>query len=369
LSSLAALFVALLLLVARPVAAAPAPDSSDPAPLAEVTPRPVPESYHMGQMKYSVQTLNNCGPASVVAVLSYYGFDISQGEARKVLRPYSDSRGMSHNVIPPYMAKFGLQSKVRLNGNDDIIKALVANDIPVIVLQYVSETWRIGHFRVVQGYDDTQGVFYADDSLYGPDIAISYKSFDARWDYQWSRYVPVYRPDQAPLVAAILGTDWTDKGMYERALPEVRAEIEAKPTNWSAWSRLVEALTGAEKYQEALDTYDTYTAKRGNAPNSPGQFGGPPNNTNSMRLKLLSKLGRFQELLDTIETAQAKGNNNGNNNGNGGFNNGNGSMWLYKGDALRGLGRFDEARAAYERAVTSDGIMSEAGERLKTLPE
>ena len=47
---------------------------------------------------------------------------------------------------------------------------------------------------------------------------------------------------------------------------------------------------------------------------------------------------------------------------------GSGSLWLQKAEALRGLGRYDEARAAYQRAITNDGPMSEAGQRLQTLP-
>ncbi len=362
LSSLIVLLaLALGLGLARPAAAEQAGASAGPAPSAALAPRSLPARHFIGQLKHSVQTLNNCGPASVVSVLSYYDFDVSQEAARRVLRPYAESRGMSEKVIPGYVAQFGLEGKVRVNGNEDLIKALVANDIPVIVLQWIRENWRLGHFRVVQGYDDAQGVFYVNDSLLGPNIAISYESFDARWDYNWSRYIPVYRPDQAPLVASLLGQDWTDKGMFERALPDIRRQIAAKPTDWQAWGRLVEALTGVERYQEALDTFDDYTARRGSAApfmQGSGGFGG--SSTNTTRLKLLTKLGRYDEALADIEKALARSNNN---------SYGSGSLWLYKAEALRGLGRYDEARAAYQRAIASDGPFGEAGERLKSLPE
>ncbi|MCW5850200.1 MAG: C39 family peptidase [Anaerolineae bacterium] len=345
------------------VGAAPAPDTDIAAPAANgVTPRPAPAAYFMGQLKHSVQTLNNCGPASVVSAMSFYDIDVSQEEARKVLRPYAESRGMSQHVIPPYVAKFGLQAKVRLNGNDDLVKALVANDIPVIVLQYISETWRLGHFRVVQGYDDRAGVFYVNDSLLGPNIAISYRSFDSRWDYNWSYYVPVFRPDQAPLVAAILGPDWTDKGMYDRTVPSLEAKLAADPKDWRTWSRLIEALTGAERYQEALDNLDEYTAARGTSampgPGGPSNNGSPSSNS-SLRIKLLNKLERYDEALAEVNAAIAKSRD-------GLY--GSGSLWLQKAEALRGLGRYDEARAAYQRAIANDGPLSEAGQRLQTLP-
>ena len=345
------------------VAAAPSPDTEvAAAPTYDVSPRPAPAAYFMGQLKHSVQTFNNCGPAAVVSAMSFYDIDVSQEAARQVLRPYAESRGMSQHVIPPYVAKFGLQAKVRLNGNDDLIKRLVANDIPVIVLQYISETWRTGHFRVVQGYDDRAGVFYANDSLLGPNVAISYRSFDARWDYNWSYYVPIYRPDQAPLVAAILGPDWTDKGMYERTIPSLEGKLAGDPKDWRTWGRLVEAMTGAERYQDALDHLDYYTALRGTSGGS--DFGSPsnngaPSNTSSTRIKLLNKLERYGEALDEVNAAIAKSRN-------GQY--GSGSLWLQKAEALRGLGRYAEARDAYQRAIANDGPMSEAGQRLQTLP-
>lgn len=366
LSVLAVLLAALLsLLVASPGLAAP--PSDDDVLVASTsdttTPRPAPVRYHMGQFKYSVQTLNNCGPASVVSVLSYYGIDVSQEQARRVLRPYSESRGMSQLVIPPYVAQWDLQAHVRVNGKTEVIKTLVANNIPVIVLQWISETWRLGHFRVVQGYDDELGVFYVNDSLLGSNLAIPYKSFEARWDYNWSRFIPIFRPEQRPTMEAILGDDLTNAGMFRRLLPELQAKVKAKPTDWTSWGRLVEALTETGQYQAALDTLEYYTERRGTAStNVSSASNGAPSSSapgnSTTRLKLLNKLSRYEEALAGVETALARSNGNAW---------GYGSLWLQKAEALRGLGRIDEARAAYEQAVKADGTMSEAGLGLRTL--
>ncbi|MFN8496991.1 MAG: C39 family peptidase [Anaerolineae bacterium] len=317
----------------------------------EVRPRSAPPSYFMGQLKHSVQSLNNCGPSSVVAAMSWYGVNVSQEEARRVLRPYSENRGMTHTVIAPYVAEYGLEAKARVNGSPEIIKRLVANNIPVIVLQWISESRRIGHFRVVQGYDDSEGVFYVDDSLLGPNVAIPYDSFERRWNYQWTRYIPVYRPSQAPLVAAILGPDWTDQGMYERAIPELRETIRKDINDWTAWGRLVEAYTGAEQYQAALDALDGYTARRSYGFMSSGS-------SSATRIKLLNKLGRYDDALAAAQKALDRSYS-------GSY--GNGSLQLQLAEALRGLGRTDEARDAYQAAIREDGTMSEASARLATL--
>lgn len=352
--------LAALLLAAAPTAmpawaSDPTPNDFSLAPASEGSAKPVPPRYFIGQFRHSVQTLNNCGPASLSAVLSYYGVYVSQEEARRVLRPYAESRGMSQNVIPPYVEDFGLRSVVRVNGNRDIIKALVANDIPVIVLQHISETWRTGHFRVVQGYDDYRGVFLVNDSLLGPNVALSYASFDARWAYNWSRYMPVYTPEQEPLVAAILGEEWTEAGNFARALPELQAKVAEKDDDWTSWSRMVEALIGMGRLDEALKVHDSYTGRRGGSSVSPT---GNPSSTSTARIKILVRQGRYSEALAAVDQII-------NRSGTGGW--GGGSLWFYRGEALRGLGRLDEARAAYQRGAATDGPYGEAGVRLRSL--
>ncbi len=359
-------FIALaaLLALAQPAAA---DQVNDAAPATTPT-RALPGSYHIGQLKHSVQTLNNCGPASIVSVLSYWGMDVSQETARRALRPYAESRGMSQTVIPYYVGEFGLNAKVRVDGNRDVIKALVAHDVPVIVLQWIRENWRLGHFRVVQGYDDALGVFYVNDSLLGPNVAIPYDSFDARWDYNWSRYIPIYHPSQIPTVAAVLGPDWDDKGMFARRIPGLRAQVKADPTDWQTWGRLVEALVGAERFQEALDTQDYYTARRGSAPvSSQSNAGGAApfqssSSQSTTRMRILNKLERYDEALAANDEALARSVAS----SNGGW--GSASLWLQRGDALRGLDRLSEARAAYQRAVAIDGQYTEAGDRLASMP-
>lgn len=356
--------LAALLALARPAAADEVNDSAPPL----VAPaRALPTRHHIGQLKHSVQTLNNCGPAAIVSALSYWGFDVSQETARRVLRPYAESRGMSQTVIPYYVGEFGLNAKVRIDGNRDVIKALVANDVPVIVLQWIRENWRLGHFRVVQGYDDTLGVFYVNDSLLGPNLAIPYDSFDARWDYNWSRYIPIYDPSQIPTVAAILGPDWDDKGMFARRLPDLKAQVKADPNDWQTWGRLVEALIGAERFQEALDTHDYYTARRGSTPVSTQSNAGgaapfqSASSQSTTRMRILNKLERYEEALAASDDALARGVAS----SSGAW--GSASLWLQRGDALRGLGRVTEARAAYQRAVAMDGPYTEAGDRLASL--
>ncbi len=265
------------------VAAAP-PYDGGTSQTASVAPHPAPARYALTGLKHSWQTLNNCGPASVAAVLSYYGINVSQEEARQALRPDPKSTGMGWQVITPYVVKFGLEAKPRTGGTRDLIKSLVANDIPVIVLQNVSETNPISHFRVVVGYDDGPGVFFVNDSLLGPNVAIPYDSFDERWKalaYSHARYIPVYRPEQAALVSAIIGPDWPDVGRYvqqftSRPTPAPAAQATSQRTvaesDRSAQARMVlrSALEGM--WQRGTDWWETMnTTVRGSGVLERGQ--------------------------------------------------------------------------------------------------
>ena len=90
-------------------------------------------------------------------------------------------------------------------------------------------------------------------------------------------------------------------------------------------------------------------------------FGGSSNS--ALRLKLLNKLGRYQEALDGAETALARSSGNGF--GFGGS--GTAALWLQKAEALRGLGQIDDARAAYQQALKLDKSLVEAADRLASL--
>src|SRR5690349_18028848 len=70
------------------VAAAPAPE-----------PKSAPASAAFGEMKHVWQSLNNCGPASVVMALSTFGIDISQEFARVPLRGTNILSGMGPQKV------------------------------------------------------------------------------------------------------------------------------------------------------------------------------------------------------------------------------------------------------------------------------
>lgn len=172
------------------------------------TPTPTPASRRLDSVGEVVQTLNNCGPASVAMVLAYYGHPVTQGEAQASLRPDPEEWGMLPNVVAPYVQQFGLDARVLGAGTADDLKALLNQGVPVIVAQWLSEADPIPHYRVVIGYDDARGEFIVNDGVLGFGKSIPYAEFEGLWDVYANLYLPIYTQTDAPQVQATLSSQW-----------------------------------------------------------------------------------------------------------------------------------------------------------------
>jgi ABC-type bacteriocin/lantibiotic exporter with double-glycine peptidase domain len=153
-------------------------------------------------MNYQWQTHNNCGPASIAIVLGYYDHWITQHDVNEQV-----SAGPSVCDIVDYMPQYDLMARAyAAPPSIDPIRALLANQIPVIVAQRLSYRSNIGHYRVVKGYDDTTREFITDDPLreMGTDHIIHYAVF-GRLDT--GAFVPVYPPEMDDLVESMMA-EW-----------------------------------------------------------------------------------------------------------------------------------------------------------------
>lgn len=249
-------------------AVGPAAPAIAPAPLEPVavaapapslpTPKDAPQSALIPDMKHVWQSLNNCGPAAVVMALSTFGVDASQEEARLALRGADVRRGMGPQGVDGWVnANFGLRAMWRNDGTNDLVRRLVANGFAPMVTQWMQDpsVSRIAHWRTVRGYDDARGVFYVNDSMLGNNVALSYDWFGRNWQSFSYRYLVIYRPEDEPLLHAIVGSDWNEltarQALYERA----RAEALAQDTNF-AWLAYGEAAYANGVFDEAVAAFD-----------------------------------------------------------------------------------------------------------------
>jgi tetratricopeptide (TPR) repeat protein len=209
--------------------ATPSPTPT-PIPTRTPTPWPTPPSaIFLEPMNHEYQKLNNCGPVSLAAAASFFGVEITQFDAADVVKGSPEDKNVSPQEMVSYLHWLGLGAVYRVNGDEELMKRLLANDLPVIVHQWLARPQDgvlVGHYRVLRGYDTNRDLFIANDPYTGPEFSISYAQFDEWWRPFNRGYIPVYRPEQEALVAAILGDDWEEETNHRHALAQAQAETQ-----------------------------------------------------------------------------------------------------------------------------------------------
>lgn len=180
------------------------------------------------------QRRNWCGPACLAMVIDYWGGRGSAGQraiADSIFDPESQASFNSDMVLYPRVKGFASFS---CRGSLETLKALVSDDIPVIVLTKAFRRIPKGHFRVVVGFDDRKGRIIFHDPLLGARRAMSTRRFMKAWELgkgwnrsRWmmavvplSRALPVPGLDADPLTSINLATAYYRKGDFARSRAE-----------------------------------------------------------------------------------------------------------------------------------------------------
>jgi hypothetical protein len=331
--------------------------SPSPTPTAANTPTPqptlrppvgsLPERAFLASMTHEYQKLNNCGPVSLAAAASFFGSEITQFDAADVVKGSPEDRNVSPPEMVDYLHSLGLGAIYRVNGNDELMRRLLANDVPVIVHQWLERPHDgvlVGHYRVLRGYDAAQGHFIANDPYTGPQFTIPYAQFDEWWRPFNRGYIPVYQPEQEALVAEILGADWDEATNHGRALAQAQAETQTLADGYAFFNLGDEYLAQGD-LEAAVAAYDAaFTFE------FPGHFlwyqFGP--------LIAFNQVGAHQRVLDiTTEVIENAGELE--------------EVRLQRGIAYLGLGDPVAARAEIEKALAANSRFEEAIAALDML--
>lgn len=307
----------------------------------------LPTRVYLEGISHEWQRLNNCGPVTVGMALSFYGETVTQYDTAPILKGGEEDKNVSPADLTGYLTSKGYGARILINGDLDILRRLVANNIPVI-----AEQWLIrendpltGHYRLVRGYDQEAGVFVVNDSYLGPNLRFTDAEFDRRWRGFNRLYVPVYRPEQEPLVREIIGSDWDEQTMYARALPALQGEVEDIGDIY-AWFNLGDVYLGLGRYEEAVNAFEQAISL------------GLPERMLWYRFGLFKAYNEAGQYQKTIELA-------------------NGQLatvpaleevLYYRGQAYEALGQFAQAEADYQTAVQYNARFQPAQEALAMLP-
>lgn len=243
----------------------------DSLPAAPV-PTPTPAIIQPGEEKslsgfpFVYQTFNNCGPAALSMYLAYYNVNVSQQDLADQIRPdnnpqgYNDDKSVTFSDIKPVAKEYHLIYYSRPNGTVNLMKKLLANDIPVLTQTWLFPDDFIGHFRILTGFDDTTQEFIQMDSIEGS-RRYSYDQFNKLWQpfgYQYAVLVP---PEKEAVVKAILGPEADQKVAWTNAQKRAEAELNADPQNLYAGFNLSVADYYLGQYQNSVQAFNNIRSR------------------------------------------------------------------------------------------------------------
>lgn len=223
------------------------------------TPIPLPPQANLTGTRYELQDINNCGPATMAMMLSYWGWKGDQTVIQEVLRPNRRDKNVRWDEMVYYVKNYAgwLDALFRAGGSVAGVKPFIANGYPVIIAAgyTVKEGW-VGHYLLLTGYDDAQQAFIVQDSTGGPDRTVPYVDIDREWQ-QFNRYfILVYPAENQSRILELLGPDADETANRQRALETAVAETQANPQNAFAWFNLGSNLNYFDRYVEAAEAFD-----------------------------------------------------------------------------------------------------------------
>lgn len=231
---------------------------------ADATEALLPTAYRLEGVGFEFQGWNNCGPATITNALTFFGYGNSQQRAAEWLKPNREDK----NVSPWQMAQFvneqvgelPVESMVRHGGDVDLMKALLANNFPVIMEKgYDPEPDRLGwmgHYLLLVGYDDAAGHFITHDSYIGANITYTYAYLNRFWQHFNYTYVVLYQSNRRAELEAIMGTDFGERQNAVNALEIAREEAVANDEDAHAWFNMGTNFVALEMWEEAAVAYD-----------------------------------------------------------------------------------------------------------------
>lgn len=229
-------------------------------------PTPIPDSILLSGIRHEYQRFNNCAPANLSMVLSYWGWQGDQFQTRAYLRPNHevDDKNVNPFEIVDYVEQFTeFDALWRVGGNLDLLKRFVAAGFPVMIekgLHPSDDAW-LGHYQTVSGYDEASGHFYVYDSYEGPPEAyrVGYGVIAQFWRHFNFAYIVVFPPERAAEVYTILGVHSDPIANFQSAADLALAEANSLSgrEQFFAWFNRGSSLVYLQDYASAAQVYDT----------------------------------------------------------------------------------------------------------------
>jgi hypothetical protein len=237
-----------------------------PSPIPTQTLPPLPQNAGLDGIRHEYQQFNNCAPASLSMVLSYWGWLGDQYETRAYLRPgfEIDDKNVNPFEIVDFVEKYTtFDAAWRVGGNLELLKRLTASGFPVLIekgLDPHDDAW-LGHYQIISGYNDVSRQFLVYDSYEGPPEAygVSYDVIGQFWRHFNFAYVVVFPPERAAEINSILGANSDPQVNFHSAaeLALMEANSLSGREQFFAWFNRGTNLLELQDFAGAAQAYDT----------------------------------------------------------------------------------------------------------------
>jgi tetratricopeptide (TPR) repeat protein len=225
-------------------------------------PTPIPAQALLKGIKHEYQKWNNCGPTNLSMELSFWKWQGDQTDTAAYLKPNSRDKNVMPYEMASYVAdKTTFKAVVRLGGDLNLLKTLIAAGFPVIVEKGFEgpnfDGW-MGHYEVVNGYDDATSRFTVQDSYIQPDLGIPYADMQSNWRAFDFIYIVVFPPERQNDVLSILGPQADEHANYLYMAQKAQAETQSLMgrDQYFAWYNLGTSLVDLQNYSGAAAAYD-----------------------------------------------------------------------------------------------------------------
>ncbi len=331
------------------------------APTANPTPNEAtydgPSTFYLSGFTYEAQGWNNCGPATITMMMSYWGVESTQNEAAEYLKPNTEDKNVSPNEIAAYINSLGFEAIARVNGNLNLLKDLIVAGFPVMIEQGYDPPihtggW-MGHYLLLTGFSDDTQTFLSQDSYLaegGPDTPYPYEHIEQFWHHFNRTYIVPYRPDQADLVASIIGADIDTATNYSNAVQTTQENLAVNPNDAFTWFNLGSSLVGLGRYQEAATAYDR-ARDLGLPPRMLWYQFGP--------YEAYYQVGRYTDVIELADDTVS---------GNVYANEYSEEAYYYEGLARAALGETGNARYLFNLALRQNSHFNAARQAIEALP-
>lgn len=338
----------------------PATPTSTPTqtPLPTQTPTPTPtlaitppaSAVLLEPVNYQAERTDYCSLAPLGIALTYWGEPETHDRIEEILCPGPRDTFVSTDELVSYAAVHDLKAFVGVNGDQDLLHALLSNGFPVIVTRWSASatgTSEAGRYEFVRGYDQVTGTLTIHDFAVGPDVDLSVSTFDASWRIFNRQYIVLYPAEREDELNLVLAEMLDSAKMWEAALARAEAEIAQDETDPFAWLNKGDALLALNRVTEAQEAF------------ARAREVGLPVRLYRYRYDVFDGLLAAQDYQGVVTLSQTV------------LDDGAAveEIHLYRAQAYVGLGNTAQARAEYNRAIELHPDWKLAEDGLDALPE